>query len=203
MAAVFLPQQRQRHAAAAQLRMDVPPLRRRLRSRRVVTGRREQLALQRRVVEPLRYRPGDADHRGTPDIFRHRRAADPDRSGDHPLARPTGVLQTQNFSNLPHRQSLGGHQTSLCESQKEDLARLRLPTTFPESPHQQGGRLRSDQVAVFDRIGWPLSVGIGGRFASDSASGRPGATACGQSSRKSRRSCGNECTRLSQIRDTV
>jgi RNA-directed DNA polymerase len=32
--------------------------------------------------------------------------------------------------------------------------------------------------------------------------GRPGATACGRSSRKSRRSCGNECTRLSQIRDT-
>src|ERR1700731_84312 len=31
--------------------------------------------------------------------------------------------------------------------------------------------------------------------------GRPGATACGRSSRKSRRSCGNECTRLSQIRD--
>src|SRR5258707_15435424 len=50
-----------------------------------------------------------------------------------------------------------GHQTSLCESQKEDLAPLRLPTTFPPSPHQQGGRLRSESVAAFDRIGWPLS----------------------------------------------
>jgi hypothetical protein len=47
-------------------------------------------------------------------------------------------------TNLPHRQSLGGHQTSLCESQKEDLARLRLPTTLPSSPYQQGGRLGSD-----------------------------------------------------------
>jgi len=33
-------------------------------------------------------------------------------------------------------------------------------------------------------------------------SGRPGATACGRSSRKSRWSCGGECTRLSQLRAT-
>ncbi|MET4359238.1 hypothetical protein ABIC08_009215, partial [Bradyrhizobium sp. RT9b] len=31
------------------------------------------------------------------------------------------------------------------------------------------GRLRSDWVAAFDRNRWPPSVGIGGRFASDSA----------------------------------
>jgi DNA invertase Pin-like site-specific DNA recombinase len=53
-------------------------------------------------------------------------------------------FETNLRRERPHRQSLGGHHTSLCESQKEDLARLRLPTTFPESPHQQGGRLRSD-----------------------------------------------------------
>jgi DNA-binding NarL/FixJ family response regulator len=41
MAAVFLPQQRQRYAAAAQLGMDMPPIRKRLRSRRVVAGRRK------------------------------------------------------------------------------------------------------------------------------------------------------------------
>jgi hypothetical protein len=34
----------------------------------------------------------------------------------------------------PHRQSLGGHQTSLCESQRDNLARLRLPTPFLKSP---------------------------------------------------------------------
>ncbi len=108
----------------------------------------------------LRYRPGDADHRGAANIFPDRRAADSDRSSDHPLARPTGVLQAQNFSNLPHRQSLGGHQTSLCESQKEDLARRRLPTTFPTSPHQQGGRFRSDWVAAFRRNRWPHWLGF-------------------------------------------
>jgi hypothetical protein len=39
----------------------------------------------------------------------------------------------------------------------------------PVSSHQQGGRLRSDWVVAFDRNRWPPSVGIGGRFASDSA----------------------------------
>ena len=38
--------------------------------------------------------------------------------------------------------------------------------------------------------------------ASSNFSGRPGATACRRNSRKSRRSCGGECTRLSQIRAT-
>ena len=55
------------------------------------------------------------------------------------------------------------------EPQKEDLAPFRLPTTPPVSPYQQGGRLRSDWVVAFDRNGWPLSVGIDGRVASDSA----------------------------------
>src|SRR5258708_11441493 len=45
-----------------------------------------------------------------------------------------------------------------------------MPTTPPDSPYQQGGRLRSDWVVAFDRNRWPPSVGIGGRFASDSAS---------------------------------
>ena len=56
-------------------------------NRRVVAGRREQLALQRGVVELIR----------TPmPITRARRmysspAGDPNRSGDHALARPTGA----------------------------------------------------------------------------------------------------------------
>src|SRR2546428_299890 len=59
----------------------------------------------------------------------------------------------------------------LREPQKQglNLAPFRLPTTPPVSPYQQGGRLRSDWVAAFDRNRWPPSVGIGGRFASDSA----------------------------------
>ncbi|MEA2817804.1 MAG: hypothetical protein QOI93_5649, partial [Rhodospirillaceae bacterium] len=60
----------------------------------------------------------------------------------------------------------------LREPQKQDLAPFRLPTTPPVSPYQQGGRLPSDWLAAFDRNRWPPSVGIGGPFASDSASGR-------------------------------
>src|SRR5882757_8075767 len=52
---------------------------------------------------------------------------------------------------------------------KKDRAQLRLPTALPASPFQQGGRIASESVAAFDRNGWPLSVGIGGRIASDSA----------------------------------
>jgi hypothetical protein len=42
---------------------------------------------------------------------------------------------------------------------------------YPASPFvsRQGGRLRSDWVAAFDRNRWPPSAGIGGHFASDSA----------------------------------
>src|SRR5207245_3289404 len=58
-------------------------------------------------------------------------------------------------------------------SQREDLAPFRLPTTEPASPYPQGGRLRSESVAAFARIGWPLSVGISGRLGSDSAVGCP------------------------------
>jgi tripartite-type tricarboxylate transporter receptor subunit TctC len=44
-----------------------------------------------------------------------------------------------------------------------------MPTTEPDLPHQQGGRLRSESVAALDRNGWPPCIGITGRFASDSA----------------------------------
>ena len=91
LAAIVLPQQRQRHAGTAQLGMDMGPVRQRLRPRRVIARRREQLALQRGIVELARDRPGDADHRRTPDVLPDRRAAEPQRLSDHPLTRPAGV----------------------------------------------------------------------------------------------------------------
>jgi hypothetical protein len=160
-APVFLPQQRQRHAAATQLGMDMPPFRQRLRSWRVVSRRREQLAFQRRVVELFGHRPGDADHGGAANVFTDRSAADPDRSSDDPLARPTGVPQAQNFSNLPHRQSLGGHRTSSCANRKR--------RTLPSSDCRQRAPLHPiNRVAAFVRIRWSLSIGLGGGFPSES-----------------------------------
>jgi hypothetical protein len=92
--------------------------------------------------------------------------ANPDRSGDHPLARPAGVLQAQNFSNLPHRQSLGGHRTSHCANRKR--------TTLPRSDCRQRSPPHPiNRVAAFVRNRWPLSIGLGGRFPSESVAALP------------------------------
>jgi hypothetical protein len=116
MAAIFLPQQRQRHTAAAQLGMDMPQPRRRLRSR----PRRRELALQR----PRRRAPPAEG-----EIIRSLAA--------QAYFRPT-TSRTFRIDNRRHR-------ACLCDSQTEDLARLRLPTTPSASPYQQGG--------AFDRLG--------------------------------------------------
>ena len=55
----------------------------------------------------------------TPQILGNRRSAHPYRHGDLALAQPQRVPQSQNFANLPHRRSLGGHRTSLASAQKE------------------------------------------------------------------------------------
>ena len=91
LAAIILPQQRQGHAAAAQLGMDMGPIRQWLRPRRVIARRREQLALQRRIVELVRHRPGDADDGRPADVLPDRRTADAQRLSDHPFTRPAGV----------------------------------------------------------------------------------------------------------------
>src|SRR5258707_2081572 len=168
VAAIFLPQQRQRYAAAAQVSMDMSQIRKRLRSRRIVPGWRKELALQRRVVDLLRYRPADANHRGATNILRNRRATNPDRPGDHPIARPTGILQAKNFSNLPHRQSLGGHRTSHCVNRKRrTLPRSDCRQRSPSHPINRvaafvglGGRFRSESMAAFRRNRWPLCLGF-------------------------------------------
>jgi len=103
-------------------------------------------------------------------ILANRRPAQPGRDGDLPLARAKGVPQSQNFSNLSHRRSLGGHRTSPCMAAKEVSSAIRSPTSRASGRAHQGGRLRSEWVADFRRNRWPDCVGISGRFASDYAS---------------------------------
>jgi len=114
-------------------------------------------------------RPGDADHRGAANIFPDRRAADSDRSSDHPLARPQAYFRRRTSrtfrignlsagqSDLPVRIAKGGTLPGAdCRQRSHHF-----------TPHQHGW-------AAFDRIGWPLSVGIGGRIGSDIRTpGRP------------------------------
>ena len=143
------------------------PIRQRLRARRVVSGRREQLALQRHVVELGRHRPGDPDHRRPPDVLPDRRAPNPNRSCDHPIARPAGILQAQNFPDLRHRQSLRGHRRfPLCWNCKG--------ATLPRSDCRQRSPPHPiHRVAAFDRNRWPLSLGLGGRLPSESVAALP------------------------------
>ena len=69
--------------------------------------------------------------------------------------------QAQNFSYLPHRQSLGGHRClPLLESPWESL---------PASDRRQRPPLHPiHRVAAFDRNRRPLCLGMGDRFPSES-----------------------------------
>ena len=85
-AAVFLPQQLQRHAAALQLLVDVIPIGQRSRRPRPPNPRREQPPLQRRIVDLGRHRPGDADVPRTPQVLADRRSAEANGERDPALA---------------------------------------------------------------------------------------------------------------------
>ena len=164
---VFLPQQQQRHTAATQLGVQPAPVRQRLRRTGMKARRREQPPFERGVVEVVGDRPGQPDHRRPTEVFRDRRAADAERPRDHPLTDAAGVLQTKNFSNLAHRQSLGGHRTSLACMSEETLPASRSPTTltprrYPRRPacRGTGGRLAQESVAAFPRNPRPPCRGI-------------------------------------------
>src|SRR5712691_7782040 len=68
---------------------------------------------------------------------------------------------------------------SPCSNRKGmTLRRSDCRQRSPPHPINRGGRLRSESVAALPRIGWPLSVGISGRLASDSALSRPFQQVC-------------------------
>jgi len=148
--------------------VDVDPVRQRPRRRRIECRRREQLALKLAVIQ-LVHRPGDADHRGPAQVLTDGRATDPDCHRDLPLAHAQGVAQSQDFANLAHRRSLGGHRISPCMVTTGDRVRDSIADSESFTPASQGGRLRSEGVADFRRNRRPECVGIAGRFASDYA----------------------------------
>jgi hypothetical protein len=111
---VLLPEQHQGHAAPPKLGMNVGPVRLRAGRGNMKPGRCEQALLEVAIVQPDGDRPGDPDHRRPAQILGHRGSADPDRLGDQPIAGPAGMLETKNFSDLAHRQSLSGHRHSLA-----------------------------------------------------------------------------------------
>ena len=96
----------------------------------------------------------------------------PSDDRDQPLARAAGVPQSQNFSDLPHRHSLGGHRASLASAQRRPRAAIRSPTARASGPPSTGWPASIGMGGRFRRNGWPACVGISGRFGSDYADWR-------------------------------
>jgi hypothetical protein len=146
--------------------------------------RREQAPFQLGIIQSVGRRPGDADDGGAPQILANCRPAQPGRDGDLPLAHAKGVPQSQNFSNLPHRRSLGGHRTSPCMAAKGASSAIRSSTARASAC--------LTRAAGFNRNGWPTSVGIGGRIASDYAARRGSFLAANEFRTKERRRCDHD-----------
>src|SRR4051812_5737509 len=115
-------------------------------------GRGEQLALERRIVEFGRHRPGDADHGGAAQILGNRVAADPDRRSNLVTAPAADMLEAKNFSDLTHRQSLGWHGALSLSFERAPAVGGRLPANRPAYPRSG--------AAGLPRNRWLVSVGI-------------------------------------------
>jgi hypothetical protein len=79
-----------------------------------------------------------------------------DRAITRSLA-PHASFRRRYFSNLPYRQSLGGHRVSFA-NRKEGPCPAQTSTGSPPHPF--------NRVAALPRNRWPLSIGMGGRFPS-------------------------------------
>jgi hypothetical protein len=157
---VLLPQQRQGHIGTVQLAMHPSPVG----HRALIAGdrrrRREQQRLQLRVLDRLRQRPGEPGGARPAQIAVHRPLAEPQALGNRPLRQPAGKPQSQHFSDLAHRQSLGRHPVPLLLGK-----RRRLPSVEnrrrrgPLHPHEiqimiteSDDHDRPESVITFHRI---------------------------------------------------
>ena len=125
--------------------------------------RREQLALQRHVVQRRRHRPGDADHGGPAQILGDRVAADADHGGDLMTAMAADVFEAEDFSNLTHWQSLAWHGAPR-DHWRDTVPSVNDCSRTAPPPAPSG-------VAGMRRNHWLASVGITGWNGSESPAG--------------------------------
>src|SRR3954452_13598170 len=146
--AVLLPEQHERDAGATQLAMDTGPVRLPLPPETLPgAGAGIEHALEHAVAQRLRQRPGETRRGETLEREGHRAAGDAERSRDRPVARPAGMLQTQDLSYASHRYSLGWH---------------RLPHPSLVRDEQEPADPSSDRATATRRVadfksGWPTS----------------------------------------------
>ena len=177
--AILLPQERQGDALAPHLLVERRPFRSRTSARRIRgRSRREQKALQRRVVEPVRQGPAQARHAGALEIRVHRPVAERHGAPDHALAQPALELQTQDIADLPHRQSLGWHgplAVGRGPIGRWDCRRTRPPGSSTGCSRSRG-MTAHDRVELVLMIAWTersRSSGIGAHDAVEYASSSP------------------------------
>ena len=112
LGAILLPQQRQRHPAPLQLRMNMLPVRLSAGPRARCRPRRsKQPPLQFGIGDRLRNRPGQTHSGGTPNVIPKSRLPDPRHLADNAPAHPHRMRQTQYVAYLPHRHSLRRHRS--------------------------------------------------------------------------------------------
>ena len=152
---VLLPQQRQRHPLATQLAVHLAPLRGR-EPPRVRPRRRIQPLEQRRIVERLRQRPGQPLQLRAHEVLPHRRRRGLQTARYRPDAHPRVVVQTQDLSNLTHRQPPLCHRGPLPKG-REDHTHGRLSRVVQlrcsDPSHRSSGQPKSDRhgTGISDR----------------------------------------------------
>ena len=158
LGAILLPQQQKGHAGAAQLGVDAGPLRLRPQRLHRCEGRREELALQRHVIQRRRHRPRDADHGGPAQILGHRVAADADHGGYLVATMAADVFEAEHFSNLSHWQSLAWHGAPRgCWRDTVPSVNDCSRTAPPPAPSGVAGLHRNHRLASLGITGWNAS----------------------------------------------
>jgi len=114
---VFLPQERPRHAAPAQLPLHLDPVRHRPAALATGPRARKQQALQRRVAQLGRQWPRQPRGTRARQVGADRSLADAQRRRNGSVAQPGLILQPQNVADQAHRQSLGRHPAGLVQDE--------------------------------------------------------------------------------------
>ena len=147
---VLLPQQREGDPLAAQLPVHRAPLRGR-EPARALRRQRIQPPQQPRIVERLRQRPAQPLGLRPDEVLPHRRRRRPQTARNRPNAQSCVVVQTQDLSNLTHRQPPLRHRDPLPKG-REDHTRGRLSRVVSlrcsDPSHRSSAHPKSDRLGT-------------------------------------------------------
>ena len=161
---VLLPQQREGDPLAAQLAVNLAPVRGREPARALRRRRIEPLE-QPRIVEQLRQRPRKPLGLRPDEVLPHRRRRRLQTARNRPDAHPRVVVQTQDLSNLTHRQPPLRHRDAPPKG-REDPTRGRLSRVVQlrcsDPSHRSSAHPKSDRnrTGISDRLALEQVIGM-------------------------------------------